>query len=77
LVGKGIGKISIFEKTLEGSIAFFLSSLLIVWVYPNLNRFSGSLAALGATLVEILPIKVDDNLTIPLVTGAIMFFLGG
>jgi dolichol kinase len=77
LVGKGIGKISIFEKTLEGSIAFFLSSLLIVWVYPNLNRFSGSLAALGATLVEILPIKVDDNLTIPLITGAIMFSLGG
>jgi len=77
LVGKGIGKISIFEKTLEGSIAFFLSSLLIVWVYPNLERFSGSLAALGATLVEIIPIKLDDNLTIPLVTGVIMFFLGG
>jgi dolichol kinase len=77
LVGKGIGKISIFEKTLEGSIAFFLSSLLIVWIYPNLNRFSGSLAALGATWVEILPIKVDDNLTIPLVAGAIMFFWGG
>ena len=77
LVGKGMGKISIFDKTLEGSMAFFFSSLLIVWLYPNLNRFWGSLAALGATLIEILPIKVDDNLTIPLVAGAIMFFGGG
>lgn len=76
LVGKGIGKISFFGKTLEGSMAFLLSSLLIVWIYPNVNRFSGSLAALGATLVEILPMKVDDNLSIPLVTGAIIFFVG-
>jgi dolichol kinase len=77
LVGRGIGRISIFGKTLEGSLAFFFSSLLIVWIYPNLNRFSGGLAALGATVIEILPIKVNDNLTIPLVAGAIMFFLGG
>jgi len=76
LVGKGIGKISIFGKTLEGSLAFFFCSLLIVWLYPNLNRFWGGIAALGATLIEILPIRVDDNLTIPLVAGAIMFFGG-
>jgi dolichol kinase len=74
LVGKWIGRVKIFGKTLEGSMAFLLTSLLIVWIYPNLNRFSGSLAALGTTLIEVLPIKVSDNLTIPLVAGAIMFF---
>jgi dolichol kinase len=77
IVGKGIGRIRIFGKTLEGSLAFLLSSLFIVWVYPDLNRFWGSLAALGATLIELLPIRVDDNLTIPLVAGAIMFFGAG
>jgi len=77
LVGKWIGRFPIFRKTLEGSIAFFICSLLIVWLYPNLGRFSGSLAALGATLVEVLPLQVDDNLTIPLVGGGIMLFLGG
>ena len=77
IVGKGMGRIRIFGKTLEGSLAFFLSSLFIVWVYPDLNRCWGSLAALGATLVELLPIRVDDNLTIPLVAGAIMFFGAG
>jgi dolichol kinase len=77
LVGKGIGKISIFGKTLEGSMAFFLSALLIVLIYPQGDRFAGTLAAAGATLIEVLPIRVDDNLTIPLTAGAIMFFGGG
>ena len=74
LVGKWRGRVSIFGKTLEGSIAFFASALLIVWVYPNLDRFPGFLAALGATVVELLPTQVDDNLTIPLVAGGILFF---
>jgi dolichol kinase len=74
LVGKGIGKVSIFGKTLEGTLAFFFSSLLIVWIYPDLDRFSGILAALGATVIEVLPIPLDDNLTIPLIAGTIMFF---
>ena len=77
LVGKGIGKISIFGKTLEGSMAFFFSALLIVWIYPHVDRFAGTLAAAGAALIEVLPIHVDDNLTIPLTAGAIMFFVGG
>jgi dolichol kinase len=77
LVGKAIGKVSIFGKTIEGSVAFFLCALLIVWTYPNLNRFSGSLAALGATVIEILPTGIDDNLTIPLIASAIMLFVGG
>jgi dolichol kinase len=77
MVGKGIGKIPIFGKTLEGSMAFFICALLIVWTYPNLGRVSGSLAALGATVIEILPTRIDDNLTIPLTAGAIMFFVGG
>ena len=76
LVGKGIGRVRILGKTLEGSLAFLLSALLIVWCYPHLNRFSGSLAAVGAALIELLPIHVDDNFSIPLVAGAIMFFAG-
>src|SRR4030066_1735799 len=77
LVGKWIGRVNIFGKTLEGSMAFLITSLLIVWIYPNLGRFSGSLAALGAALVEVLPIRVNDNLSIPLVAASIMFFGGG
>jgi len=77
LIGKGIGRIKIFGKTLEGSMAFLITSLAIVWIYPHLDRFAGSLAALGATGIEILPIRVNDNLSIPLVAGTIMLFVAG
>jgi dolichol kinase len=77
LIGRWIGKVPVFGKTLEGSTAFFITALLIVWSYPQLSRFPGSLAALGATLIEVLPIEVDDNLTIPLVAGGIMLLCGG
>lgn len=75
-VGKGVGKTPILGKTLEGSLAFFASALLIVWVYPNLDRLSGFLTAFGTTVVELLPTGLDDNLTIPFVAGAILFFCG-
>lgn len=74
LTGKWIGRIQIFKKTLEGSLAFLFTSLFIIWIYPKSNHLFGSLAAIGATLIEILPIKVNDNLTIPLVAGTIMSF---
>jgi dolichol kinase len=77
LVGKWVGRVQILGKTLEGSVAFFLTSLFIVWIYPNLDRLSGSLAAFGAAWIEILPIKLNDNLSIPLVAGVIMFLGGG
>ncbi len=77
LIGKGIGKVKVFGKTVEGSMAFLITSLSIVWIYPHLDRLSGSLAALGATVIEIIPIKVNDNLSIPLMAGAIMLFVAG
>jgi dolichol kinase len=77
LIGKGIGKHRVFGKTVEGSAAFLICSLLIVWLYPGLDRFSGTLASVGATLIELLPVRLDDNLTIPLVASGIMFFAGG
>ena len=74
LVGKGIGRVRIFGKTLEGSAAFLITSLLIVWFYPGVDRFWGTLSALAGTWIELLPIRVNDNLSIPLVTGTVMLF---
>lgn len=74
LVGKGMGRRRLFRKTVEGTLAFLVSSLMIVWLYPGLDRLVGSVAALGATLIEMLPLPLDDNLTIPLCAGTFMFF---
>ncbi len=83
LVGRKIGKIKIGAKTLEGSIAFFLFALLVVFVTPKLNSAVGFAIAISATITELYPIKlgnwnVDDNLSIPLVgatAGLICYLL--
>ena len=76
-VGKGFGRCHLFGKTLEGSLAFLISALVIVWIYPGLDRLAGSLAAVGATVIELLSVHLDDNFTSPFAAGAILFFVGG
>jgi dolichol kinase len=77
-VGRGIGRIRFSErKTLEGSLAFLVSALAIVWLTPGIGRVGGVFAAVVATIAELLPWDVDDNLTLPLVAGAVMSFVAG
>jgi dolichol kinase len=85
IVGTGWGRTRIFAKSLEGSIAFFVSGTIVVllamqdkplWGESAMqgHLWWGVLAVVGATVVELLPTGLDDNLTIPLVAGAIMMF---
>lgn len=80
LVGKAIGRIPLFDKTLEGSLACFLVCSAVVWAlsvtHPGQLPLQVGLAgALVATLFEALPLPVDDNLKIPLSAGLVMHFL--
>jgi dolichol kinase len=85
IVGTGWGKTRIFAKSLEGSIAFFVSGIIIVllamqdkplWGESAMqgHLWWGVLAVVGATVVELFPTGLDDNLTVPLVAGGIMMF---
>jgi glycerol-3-phosphate acyltransferase PlsY len=83
LVGKGFGRIKMWGKTLEGSLACFAVSLAVylTWYYLATRVFSICLAApayspailAGAaavgTVAEALPRPSDDNLVIPLAVG--------
>ncbi|MEK7819369.1 MAG: diacylglycerol/polyprenol kinase family protein [Bacteroidota bacterium] len=86
LIGRIFGLHKIFNnKSLEGSFAFFLTAILIVLATPKFEYsiseyFIGIFAALIGTIVELLPIPIDDNLTIPLsigfsLWGLYLFFL--
>jgi dolichol kinase len=85
IVGTSWGRTRIFDKSLEGSIAFVVSGIFVVilamqdsplWGKSAMQSHFlwGVLAVLGAAVVELLPTGLDDNLTIPLVAGAIMMF---
>ena len=74
LVGRMWGKTKLLgTKSLEGSIACFVVCAAIALV--KLHPIVGIIGALVATIVEMMPFPIDDNLTVPLVSGAVMHFL--
>ena len=68
------------NKTLEGTTALFVSSLIIMLLFNPLYpvTYAGILACIAATLAEMYEdkIELDDNLSIPLSIGLILSFLG-
>ncbi|MBN1928958.1 MAG: phosphatidate cytidylyltransferase [Chlorobiaceae bacterium] len=75
LVGKKYGRHHFGQKSLEGSLAFFVSALPIVTVIPGMLLPVGIVMAVAGTLTEALVLKIgefriDDNLSVPL-AGAI------
>jgi dolichol kinase len=81
LVGIRFGRIRIGGKSLEGSAVFFVSAAVIALFVLRTTPLVAIAGAAVATLVEALPLKVaghklDDNLTIPLITGTAMTLLG-
>ena len=81
IIGKLYGRHKIYKnKTLEGSTAFFVSGLIINMLCAPIYPFTyiGVIACAVATLSEIFEDKLclDDNLSIPIVIGAILTALG-
>ncbi len=74
LIGRRFGRHRFFAKSLEGSSAFFVSAILVILIAPKIDKLLmeyivGFIAAAIGTIVEALPIKIDDNLTIPISVG--------
>ncbi len=77
IVGLSVGRVRIFRKTLEGTLAGLAVCIGVAWVVSILPRLDlplgiGILGAVSASIVEALPIEVNDNVVIPLLSGAIM-----
>jgi|TARA_B100000686_G_C16783028_1_gene973258 dolichol kinase len=66
LIGKKWGKRKLFDKTLEGSLTFLIVSIGLAIILPDLFRLGAIVAAIVATLIELFPSPIDDNLMIPI-----------
>ena len=82
IVGTKYGKTKFFggKKSLEGSVAFFIACLIIGLILLNSPRVALNLStifvgALVATLIEFISIRVDDNLSVPIISGIWMQFV--
>ena len=79
LIGRKYGRHKLFSKSLEGTLAFFISASIVVLFTPKLTGsiteyFIGILAAAIGAIVENISFGIaDDNLTIPISVGLSMW----
>ena len=74
IVGKSIGRIKINNKSLSGSLAFFVSGFLIGLYITHLDFKLAVIGALLTALTELfIPRKLDDNLIIPVAGGLFLY----
>jgi dolichol kinase len=64
IVGYHFGRMKIGNKSLEGALAFFVSTSLVLFPFLGSKAF---LVALAGTLVELFSKRIDDNFLLPLV----------
>jgi dolichol kinase len=75
LVGRKLGKLRLpfYERTLEGSIAFYIASLAILVIFLPLQQ--ALLTALVPTVLELMIPHYLDNLLIPIGTALYMKYV--
>ncbi len=72
IVGRLWGRNRYWNKTLEGSASFFIACCIVALPVPGIPWWVKILGALVATVAEAFSFYVDDNLTVPLISGAFM-----
>lgn len=83
LIGRRYGRHPLLGKSLEGSTAFLVTALLVVALAPKIHYHPaeyviGAVAALiGAIAEAVSGDAVDDNLSIPISIGLVMWVLYG
>lgn len=80
LIGRKFGRRKFFSKSLEGSAAFFFSAVIVVLFTPKvenlyLEYLIGIIAAFFGTIAESMSFEIDDNISIPVTVGTIMWIL--
>lgn len=81
LIGRKFGKKPFLRKSLEGTLAFFISASIVILFTPKLtNNIAEYLIGLAAAFVGAIVENVsygiaDDNLSIPLSVGFVMWAL--
>ncbi|MFW9901955.1 MAG: glycerol-3-phosphate acyltransferase [Candidatus Thorarchaeota archaeon] len=75
IFGLAFGRNKLFNKTFEGTLAYIGSVLICGFLFFLTLHFSLIILIIGgiaAPLTELVSYKINDNFTVPLVSGALM-----
>lgn len=72
LIGRRFGRLRFGGKSLEGSLACLVGCGLVAWAVPGLLFWVGITGAIVATMAEALSLGIDDNVTMPVLSGLFM-----
>ncbi|MEO0094075.1 MAG: hypothetical protein ABIK93_06425 [candidate division WOR-3 bacterium] len=77
IVGLAIGRIKVFRKSLEGTLAGLASCIIVAYIVSILPDKSlpfrvALWGGVSAAVVEALPIEVNDNVVIPILSATVM-----
>ena len=75
IVGKMTESAKFFDKSLAGSLTFFFISMIILYLFVPELGWMTLVVTFMVTLIESLPIPINDNLLISLSTGFILYVL--
>jgi len=76
LIGRKFGRHRFGRKSVEGSLACLLGTLAVALLVPEIAMPVGVFGAVVATVTEAASSKIDDNISVPIISGLAMTLLG-
>jgi glycerol-3-phosphate acyltransferase PlsY len=76
IFGLSFGKHKILDKTVEGTLAFYGCMMIcgyVLYTLLNISPWILIVGGLSAPLIELFSRGLNDNITVPLFSGAIMY----
>jgi dolichol kinase len=76
VIGRKFGKHRFYKnKTIEGSLSCLVGMLIVAYLVPDINLSILIAGAFVATIFEAYSFGIDDNVTVPLLSGLFMTLL--
>ena len=77
IIGIKFGETQLVSKSLEGSVAFFITASIIVFLLSSAPAYVNFITVIVATFVELFSTpRINDNLLIPIAV-ALILTIGG
>ncbi|MFQ5453995.1 MAG: diacylglycerol/polyprenol kinase family protein [Candidatus Zixiibacteriota bacterium] len=75
LIGRKFGRHKFGHKSIEGSMGCLLGTMMVAIFVPDLSLQIAVSGAVVATIIEAFPMGVDDNVSVPIISGLFMTLL--